>query len=181
MNHNFVAGKVRLTLLLAALVLLCTAVASAQAAGESSTSTTVTHVMGLQGVHNNTNGKLTITTSGLDFQPGSGASGQISIASIRDIFVGSEDRQVGGVPMMMGKAAIPYSGGRVISLFSHKKYDSLVVEYTDANGGLHGAIFRIARGQGWEYRKELVAKGAKASPVAEIDKPATQEVKNESK
>jgi len=181
MNHNFVAGKVRLTLLLAALVLLCTAVASAQAAGESSTSTTVTHVMGLQGVHNNTNGKLTITTSGLDFQPGSGASGQISIASIRDIFVGSEDRQVGGVPMMMGKAAIPYSGGRVISLFSHKKYDSLTVQYTDANGGLHGAIFRIARGQGSAYRQELVAKGAHASPVPEAEKPATQEVKNESK
>ena len=180
MKHNFVSDKVRLTLMLAAVVALSAVFATAQAAGESSTSTTVTHIMGLEGVHNNTNGKLTVSASGLQFTSGAG-TGDVSIASIRDIFVGSEDRQVGGVPMMMGKAAVPYSGGRVISLFSHKKYDSLVVEYTDANGGLHGAIFRIARGQGWEYRKELVAKGAKASPVAEIDKPATQEVKNESK
>ena len=179
MNYNSLAGKLRLTLMLAAVIVLPTAISNAQAAAESST--TVTHIMGLEGVRNNTNGKLVVGSSGLQFTPGDGAATQVSIASIRDIFVGSEDRQVGGVPMMMGKAAIPYSGGRVVSLFSHKKYDSLVVEYTDANGGLHGAIFRIARGQGWEYRKELVAKGAKASPVADIDKPATQEVKNESK
>jgi len=44
-----------------------------------------------------------------------------------------------------------------------------------------GAIFRIARGQGSAYRQELVAKGAHASPVPEAEKPATQEVKNESK
>ena len=179
MNHNFVTGKVRLALALVSVLLMMTAVMSAQA-GESSTSTTVTHIMGLEGVHNNSNGKLTITSSGLEFA-GSEGNGQVSIAAIRDIFVGSEDRQVGGVPMMMGKAAVPYSGGRVISLFSHKKYDSLVVEYTDANGGLHGAIFRIARGQGSAYRQELVAKGAKASPVEQAEKPATQEVKNESK
>ncbi len=181
MSHNLVAGKFRLLVICAALVLLLAGITSAQTADESATSRTVTHIMGLQGVHNNTNGKLTITASGLDFQPTSGTSGQVSIASIRDIFVGSEDRQVGGVPMMMGKAAIPYSGGRVISLFSHKKYDSLVVEYTDADGGLHGAIFRIARGEGAAYRQELVAKGAKASPIEESPKPAAQEVKNESK
>ncbi|HZU41634.1 MAG TPA: hypothetical protein VE994_03105 [Terriglobales bacterium] len=179
MNHNSLAGQVRLTLVLAAATFFLAALANAQTAGESSTSTTVTHIMGLEGVRNNANGKLTVGASGLQFA-GEGGSSDVSIASIRDIFVGSEDRQVGGVPMMMGKAAIPYSGGRVISLFSHKKYDSLVVEYTDANGGLHGAIFRIGRGQGWEYRKQLVAKGAKASPVADIE-PATQEVKNDSK
>jgi hypothetical protein len=29
--------------------------------------------------------------------------------------------------MMLGKAAVPYGGGRVVSLFSHKKYDSLTI------------------------------------------------------
>src|SRR5690242_15468161 len=83
------------------------------------------------------------------------------------VVMGLEDRQVGGIPMMMGKAAIPYSGGRFVSLFSHKKYDSLTVEYVDANGGLHGAIFRIAKGEGLNYRRELAAKGAHISPEEE--------------
>jgi hypothetical protein len=156
-----------------------------QTANESSATgsgITVTHIMGLSGVANNTNGKLSIAGDSLQFEPTSKAASQVGIASIQDIVVGEEDRQVGGVPMMLGKAAIPYSGGRFISLFSHKKYDSLTVEYVDGNGGLHGAIFRIAKGQGVELRKELAAKGAHVT-VAPDDqsKPATQEVKNESK
>jgi hypothetical protein len=49
--------------------------------------------------------------------------------------------------MTVGKVAAPYGGGRVVSLFSHKKYDTLTVEYVDDNGGLHGAIFQLTKGQ----------------------------------
>ena len=143
---------------------------------------TVTHIMGLTGVAKNTNGKLSIVGDSMQFQPTGSAAGQVGLTSIQDIVVGEEDRQVGGVPMMLGKAAIPYSGGRFISLFSHKKYDSLTVEYVDANGGLHGAIFRIAKGQGTAFRKELAAKGAHITAAPEDPaKPAAQEVKNETK
>ena len=62
--------------------------------------------------------------------------------------------------MMMGKAAIPYSGGRVVSLFSHKKYDSLTIEYLDSSSGFHGAIFRVAKGQGEIFKNALIAHGA---------------------
>ena len=140
----------------------------------------VTVIMGLEGVKNNTHGKLTVSADGLQFTPDAGSVTQVGIASIRDVSVGLEDRQVGGIPMMMGKAAIPYSGGRFVSLFSHKKYDSLTVEYVDANGGLHGAIFRIAKGEGLNYRRELASKGAKISPE-EQSPTANQEVKNENK
>ena len=139
-----------------------------------------TVIMGLEGVKNNTHGKLAVTSDGLQFTPDAGAAAQVGVASIRDVSVGLEDRQVGGIPMMMGKAAIPYSGGRFISLFSHKKYDSFTVEYVDANGGLHGAIFRIAKGEGLNYRRELASKGAKISPE-EQSPTANQEVKNETK
>jgi hypothetical protein len=51
----------------------------------------------------------------------------------------------------------------VVSLFSHKKYDSLTIEYLDSNGGFHGAIFRLARGQGEAFRNMLIAHGAQIS------------------
>ena len=68
--------------------------------------------------------------------------------SIQDIFVEDEDKQVGGTAMMLGKAAVPYGGGRVVSLFAHKKYDILTLEYLDSSGGLHDAIYQLNKGQG---------------------------------
>src|SRR5664280_919698 len=59
--------------------------------------------------------------------------------------------------------ACPNGGGRVISLFSHEKLDSLTVEYRDANGGLHGVVFTMPLGQAEVLKKQLVALGAHAS------------------
>jgi hypothetical protein len=33
--------------------------------------------------------------------------------------------------MTLAKTAAPYGGGRVVSLFAHKKFDFLTVEYLD--------------------------------------------------
>jgi len=76
--------------------------------------------------------------------------------------------------MKIGKAATPYGGGRVISLFAHKKYDTLTLEYVDAEGGIHGAIFQLDQGQGELVRNELVARGVASSPGEE--KPAKQSI-----
>jgi hypothetical protein len=63
--------------------------------------------------------------------------------------------------------AIPYGGGRVLALFSHK-VDVLTVEFKDAGGGYHGTIFVLAQGQAAPFKKQLIALGAKASvPLAE--------------
>jgi len=164
-------------------LLLATSPIHAQAVADPSPSASPmasTVIMGLEGVKNNSHGKLAVTAEGLQFTPDNGSPTEVGVASVRDVSVGLEDRQVGGIPMMMGKAAIPYSGGRFVSLFSHKKYDSLTVEYVDGNGGLHGAIFRIAKGEGLNYRRELAAKGAHISPE-EQSPTAAQEVKNETK
>ena len=48
----------------------------------------------------------------------------------------------------------------MVSLFSHKKYDSLTIEYLDSTGGFHGAIFRLAKGQGEIFKSALIAHGA---------------------
>ena len=90
---------------------------------------------------------------------------QVSISSIQNISLGGQDKQVGGVPMMLGKAAVPFGGGHVVSLFSHKKYDSLAIEYLDSRGGFHGAIFRLAKGQGETFKNALIAHGAHIASI----------------
>lgn len=143
----------------------------------------VSHVLGFEGASHNAKGKLSIHDNALQFQSGGeSATAQVSIASIQDIVLGEQDKEVGGMPMMLGKAAVPYAGGRVISLFAHKKYDIVTVEYVDANGGFHGAIFQLIKGKGQVLMDELVAKGAHVNPVAPPPTaPAAAEGKNESK
>ena len=84
--------------------------------------------------------------------------------------------------MTLGKTAAPFGGGRVVSLFAHKKYDFLTVEYLDNNGGFHGAIFQLDKGQGQPFKKDLVANGAHiSSPDDRATTPGTPEVKHENK
>jgi hypothetical protein len=119
----------------------------------------VTHVLGFQDVRRNVSGELSIQDCDLRFQRDKTPAAQVSITSIQNISLGEQDKQIGGVPLMMGKAAVPYGGGRVISLFSHRKYDSLNIEYLDSSGGFHGAIFRLAKGQGEIFKSALIGHG----------------------
>ena len=142
----------------------------------------VTHVLGFEGVSSNAKGNLSIQDSSLQFQKNGGAADQVSIASIQDVSLGEESKQVGGLPMTLGKAAAPFGGGRVVSLFSHKKYDTLTLEYLDVNGGLHGAIFQLSKGQGQVLKNELVAKGAHVTVIEDqLTKQRAPEVDNEKK
>jgi hypothetical protein len=123
----------------------------------------------------------------VQFERNGSQSAQVSIRSIQDISLGTEDKQIGGVPMTLGKAAVPFEGGRAISLFSHKQYDTFTVEYLDNNGGFHGAIFRMNKGQGQAFEKDLVAKGAHIAPpeiqarTQSTPEVKTPEVKHENK
>ena len=138
----------------------------------------VTHLLGFEDVRHNTNGQLRIQGDVVQFERKGSPSAQVSIRSIRDISLGTEDKQIGGVPMTLGKAAVPFEGGRAISLFSHKQYDTFTVEYVDNNGGFHGAIFRMNKGQGQAFEKDLVAKGAHiAPPEIQATTQSTPEVK----
>jgi hypothetical protein len=129
----------------------------------------VNHVLGLEDVKHNAKGKLTVNAQGLDFQ-GAAAHAQVAIASIEDIFTGEDNRQAGGKVLTLAKMGVPYGGGRVLSLFTKEKYDSLTVEYRDEHGGLHGALFTMPVGQASNIKKQLVAQGAKASMAVEETK-----------
>ncbi len=124
-------------------------------------------IIGLENIKPNDKGTLGVQDGALHFDRGK-EKAEITIPSITDIFTGGDSRQnisgLGGTAM---KAAVPYGGGRILSLFSHK-VEVLTVEYTDANGGFHGAIFVLPAAHASGVKKLLMDQGAKASiPVQE--------------
>jgi hypothetical protein len=135
-----------------------------------------THLVGWPNTKSNCNGTLSTQDNVLRFQQGGKPLAQVDIASVRHVFLGDERMQVGGLPMKIGKAAAPYGGGRVISLFAHHKYDTLTLEYVDSDGGVHGAIFQLKKGQGELVRDELVARGLSSSAGEDPTKRSTSEV-----
>ena len=148
------------------LLILCSDGALAQIASgttDTSFSTRATHLIGFEGTSKNANGDLSIQDDALRFERDGKPAAQVSIASIQNVSLGEQSRQVGGMPMTLGKAATPFGGGRAVSLFAHKKYDTFALEYVDASGGLHGAVFQLNKGQGDVLKSRLLAKGAHAS------------------
>jgi hypothetical protein len=143
----------------------------------------VTHVLGFESVSSNAQGDLSIQGNDLQFQKKQGSpAAQVPIGSIQDVTIGQEDKQVGGVPLTLVKTAAPYGGGRVLSLFSHKKFETVTVEYLDSNGGFHGAIFQLNKGQAQILGSEFQAKGVRVSlPAPAPSKEGTQESNNEPK
>ena len=163
-----------------ALLFCCTFALAQDAAPVVSTNTPLnvraTHLLGLENTKNNSSGTLSIQDNALVFRQSSGPSAKIDIASVRDVFVGGESKQVGGLPMKLGKAAAPYGAGRAVSLFAHKKYDTLTLEYADASGGIHGTVFQLNKGDGEPVRKELFARGVSAADFEGQPKNDTVEV-----
>lgn len=133
--------------------------------------TNAVHVLGIENLKRNAKCKLTLQGGMMQFERGQ-AKAELSIASIRDVFTGQDSKRM--VELMLGgplgtisTMAAPYETGRIISLF-RTKIDVLTVEYVDANGGLHGAVFTLPKGQAPALKKQLVAQGARTStPVDE--------------
>ena len=129
------------------------------------------------GICNNTAGQLSIDGDSLLFRRSDDPPSRITVASVQNVFLSQEDKQVGGAPMAVGRAAAPFGGGRAIGLLAHKKYDMVTVEYRDSNGGLHGAIFQVGKGQGQSIVDELKGNGVHVSgstpAVAMIQSPST--------
>src|SRR5882724_2343429 len=141
-----------------------------------------THLLGFANARNNSTGTLSVQDDSLQFQQNGKPGARVKVALVRDVFLGAESKQVGGLPMTLGKTAAPFGGGRVVSLFAHKKYDTLSLEYVDADGGIHGAIFQLAKGQGELVKNELIAQGVTISPRQDQStKESATEAKHENK
>jgi hypothetical protein len=124
----------------------------------------VRHLIGLENIKSNATGKLSVQNSALEFKDKK-ADAQVPVSDIDDIFTGSEIGQSGGRTGQLAKVAAPYGSGRVLSLLLRNKVDILTVSYHSADGGLHGAIFALPKGQASRVREELIHAGAHASPA----------------
>ncbi len=184
-DHGTPGSFRRPHLILGFLVLLvCCSPALAQDTSQPTSSPfsiPATHLLGFEGTSSNANGTLSIQDGALRFQKNAKPAQEVKIASIQDVFLGGQSKQVGGVPMTLGKAAVPFGGGRVVSLFAHKKYDTLTLEYVDTNGGAHGAIFQLNKGRAEALRSELLARGLHVSAGDESTKQNAAEVPSEKK
>jgi hypothetical protein len=126
---------------------------------------------GLAGVKDNAKGTLSVENGQLHFVHGK-ASSDVSASSIQDVVTAADSqRAVGGMVGMMSMVA-PYGGGRVLSLF-RTKIDTLTVQYRDADGGLHGAIFTMPVGTAEAIKKQLVAQGAHTTAPGDSTPAAT--------
>ncbi len=126
-------------------------------------------VIGLVGVKDKTAGTLTVRAAKLHFASRK-ETADIDAASIEDVLTGNDSQRAihgtAGTISMFG----PYGSGRFLSLF-RSKIDTLTIQYRDADGGRHGAIFTMQPGESEPLKKELLAAGARTSvpsqPTAE--------------
>jgi hypothetical protein len=136
----------------------------------------VTHVIGLPDIKWKAKGTLNVQNGSLQFSQGKGkASASVPVTSIDDVFTGSEITQAGGMPATIGKMAVPYGGGRVLSLFLRSNVDVLTIAYRDESHGLHGVIFVLPKGQAPGFQQRLATAGAHVTvpppPPAETTPP----------
>jgi len=161
---------------------LALASAAQQAAPETAGDLKVVQLTGLTGVKNHTKGTVKVADGNLQFTHAQ-AKTEVAIATIEDVVTGNDSqRAVHGFVGTLTMFA-PYGGGRFLSLF-RTKLDTLTLQYRDADGGLHGAIFTMSVGQADPLKKLLVAQGARTSlptpdaPAGADGKPsATKEQK----
>ena len=135
-------------------------------------------IIGLSDIKRNTNGRLSIGAGELTFETKTHRS-TIPITSIENIYVGSETTDAGGFVGEAARsvaAAAPYDTGAVLVILMREKIDVLSLTYRDAEGGLHAAIFAMAKDRGQMLRSNLIAGGIrsmarKAQGMGEIPLP----------
>ncbi len=150
------------TLVIAVALFFCGPLMRTAHGQQAQTETQAVQVIGLVGLKENTKGRLTVVNGTLRFAFSKGNI-EVSAVSIEDVVTGKDSQRViGGTVGTVASLAAPYGTGSALPLF-RKKVDTLTIQYRDADGGLHGAIFTMPRGQADSIKKELVAQGAHTS------------------
>jgi len=121
---------------------------------------------GLTGVKNNTKGNIRVENGQMHFVHGK-TTADVNAASIQEVVTGADSQKAVGKTIGLMSMAAPYGGGRFLSLF-RKKIDTLTIEYRDADGGLHGAIFTLQVGAADVIKKELLAQGARTTATGDV-------------
>ncbi len=99
-------------------------------------------LIGLPGVAANAEGDLSFSNKSLNFTTKDSST---DIAKRRIIAVSSGDERVetGGTTGKIARMVIPYGGGLALASVTHKKIGLLTIEFLDASGEYHGAVFAL--------------------------------------
>jgi len=149
-----------------AIALSATAIApTAASAQQASKAVKAVQLIGLPGVKESARGILSVENGYLRFVHGN-ATSDVSTSSIQDVVSGGDSQKSVGKTVGAISMAAPYGGGRFLSLF-RSKIDTLTVEYRDADGAFHGAIFTMPLGTAELIKRELIAQGAHTTATVE--------------
>jgi len=138
---------------------------TAATAQQGSEAVKAIQLKGMPGANENAKGILSVENGNLHFVHGKTIC-EVSASMIEDVVVGSDSRKSVGNTVGTISMAAPYGGGRFLSLF-RSKIDTLTVEYRDADGAFHGAIFTMRVGAAGVIKKDLIAQGAHTMVPAE--------------
>jgi hypothetical protein len=103
-------------------------------------STKAEHVYGLPDIKKNKKGTLTLDADALTF---TGTSGNASIPrlSVTAVSAGNERVEIWGMGGRILRMTIPNGGGIAAAAVMHHRIDMLTIEFKDAHGGGHSAVF----------------------------------------
>ncbi len=99
-------------------------------------------LIGWPGVAPDTEGDLSFGTKSLSFT-NERSSGEISKSRIIAVSSGDEQIETGGTTGRIARVVIPYGGGLALGAVTHKKVGLLTIEFLDASGEYHGAVFQL--------------------------------------
>jgi hypothetical protein len=131
----------------------------------------VVQVMGFADVKAKAKGNLKLENGNLQFSDSKAkakAKAEVAVTSLDDVITGNDSQRVFRGTFGTLTMLAPYGGGRFLSLF-RSKLDILTIQYRDAGGGLHGAIFTMPVGKADPFKKLLVAQGARTSVPVQDD------------
>lgn len=143
------------------IVLVALAMVNSVITAQQPASTGAVQVIGLPGVKNNTKGNLKVENGTLIFDS-SNSNSDVPAASIQDVITAEDSQRAIRGTVGTISHFVPYGGGTFFSLLRNK-IDTLTIEYRDANGGLHGAIFTMEPGKAGVIKEALLAQGAHTS------------------
>jgi hypothetical protein len=168
------------TLVIAVALFFCSPLMRTAHAQQAQTETQAVQVVGLAGLKENTKGRLTVVNGTLRFVHAKG-NAEVAATSIEDVVTGKDSQRViGGTLGTVASIAAPYGSGSALPLL-RKKVDTLTIQYRDADGGLHGAIFTVPRGMAEAIEKKLIAQGARTTAPKQTDSNKTSSASKEHK
>lgn len=160
-------GEMLSTVKVALIAITLFSCASVSQAQQVQTLTQAVELIGLAGLNENTKGNLTVINGTLRFIHSKG-NADVAATSIENVVTGTDSqRAIGGTLGTLTQLA-PFGSGRVVSLF-RTKFDTLTIQYRDAEGGLHGVIFTVPLGKAEMIKQELIAHGAHTSIATQAD------------